>query len=288
LDGHAHLKKHGWEGKGKALRSGAISRPIAVPQKRNLAGVGKDRDEAFPFWDHVFTAAASAIQIKVFGDDDEGTSSVRGSSTPAPLLQRTSTGILSNKRPVTGTPAHSSLPSRSSSPAPATRLTVVAAAKREAARRNLYSRFFRGPVIGPDTTEQAMVQTEQLSLEDKLATESEAVVEALTHTKKKGKEKADDNREGDVGAADGKEKRSKEKEERRRMKEARRAAKIAEREGLASTGCAPAGVHNEDEEARKERKRKRKEAKEMEKTAKEARKREEISDSKPEKKRKKK
>jgi len=51
LDGHAFLVNQGWSGTGTALRKGAISRPVTAPQKRNLAGIGKDRDEAFPFWD---------------------------------------------------------------------------------------------------------------------------------------------------------------------------------------------------------------------------------------------
>jgi hypothetical protein len=51
LDSHSYLRAQGWEGTGKALREGAISRPIAIAQKKTLAGLGKDRDEAFPFWD---------------------------------------------------------------------------------------------------------------------------------------------------------------------------------------------------------------------------------------------
>jgi hypothetical protein len=45
------LQSQGWQGDGSALRPGAIIKPLAIPQKRTLAGVGKDRDEAFPFWD---------------------------------------------------------------------------------------------------------------------------------------------------------------------------------------------------------------------------------------------
>ena len=41
----------GWAGKGSALRHGAIAKPITLTQKKTLAGVGKDRDEAIPFWD---------------------------------------------------------------------------------------------------------------------------------------------------------------------------------------------------------------------------------------------
>ena len=51
LDGHSYLVAQGWGGKGTGLREGAISRPLAIAQKKNLAGLGKDRDEAFPIWD---------------------------------------------------------------------------------------------------------------------------------------------------------------------------------------------------------------------------------------------
>jgi nucleolar protein TMA23 len=51
LDPHSYLVSQGWTGKGKGLRDGAISRPITLSQKKTLAGLGKDRDEAFPFWD---------------------------------------------------------------------------------------------------------------------------------------------------------------------------------------------------------------------------------------------
>ena len=51
LDGHAYLESQGWTGKGTGLRCGAISKPIAVKQKKTVSGIGKDRDDAFPFWD---------------------------------------------------------------------------------------------------------------------------------------------------------------------------------------------------------------------------------------------
>lgn len=34
-----------------ALKQGHATRPLAVVQKRNLGGIGRDRDEAVPFWD---------------------------------------------------------------------------------------------------------------------------------------------------------------------------------------------------------------------------------------------
>jgi hypothetical protein len=51
LDGYSYLVSQGWGGKGEALREGAINRPLTVSQKKSLSGIGKDRDEAFPFWD---------------------------------------------------------------------------------------------------------------------------------------------------------------------------------------------------------------------------------------------
>jgi len=51
LDVAGHLTSFGWKGHGTALREGAIARPLLVSQKKSLSGLGKDRDEAFPFWD---------------------------------------------------------------------------------------------------------------------------------------------------------------------------------------------------------------------------------------------
>lgn len=51
LDGHAYLVSQGWEGRGTGLRQGAIAKPVTLVQKKTLSGVGKDRDDAFPFWD---------------------------------------------------------------------------------------------------------------------------------------------------------------------------------------------------------------------------------------------
>ncbi|KAF8272199.1 hypothetical protein EI94DRAFT_1796338 [Lactarius quietus] len=165
LDGHAFLVNQGWSGAGNGLRKGSISRPISIPQKRNLAGIGKDRDEAFPFWDHLFTVAASAIQIECFSSDDEdGDASAKTVPSSALNLRQTSTGILSNLPPVVGTPISSDditltscsdAASGSSTPR-SSGLSLMALAKREAARRCLYSRFFRGPTLGPDVQSETI------------------------------------------------------------------------------------------------------------------------------------
>ncbi|KAK0464424.1 uncharacterized protein EV420DRAFT_1760453 [Desarmillaria tabescens] len=149
LDGHSFLVSQGWSGKGTGLRQGAITRPIIVNQKKTLSGIGKDRDEAFPFWDHLFSAAAKSIQVKISSDDDDESEPVVSTETTL-TLKRTTTGILCNRRPLGGTSASSSGTSTPDSDL-MPRLSLLAMAKREAAKRGLYARFFRGPVLGPDT-----------------------------------------------------------------------------------------------------------------------------------------
>ncbi|KIJ64550.1 hypothetical protein HYDPIDRAFT_28490 [Hydnomerulius pinastri MD-312] len=147
-------------GKGTGLRKGAIDKPLAIPPKKTLAGLGKDRDEAFPFWDQLssdfflgwmetlFSAASKAITIKVTSDDDDDDEDPTIPPTTLPL-KRTATGIISNRRPTLGTPASGSV-TPDSDATTTHRLSLIAIAKREAAKRGLYSRFFRGPVLGPD------------------------------------------------------------------------------------------------------------------------------------------
>ncbi|KAF7299589.1 hypothetical protein HMN09_00964200 [Mycena chlorophos] len=160
LDTHQYLVGQGWSGSGTGLRQGAIARPIAVTQKKTLAGLGKDRDEAFPFWDHLFSAASKSIQIKLDSDDSDAGSD--SESTPAAQdLKRTSTGILSNRRPATGTLADpdsgATTPNLESSDAATARFSLLVTAKREAARKGLYARFYRGPVLGPGSSEITQV-----------------------------------------------------------------------------------------------------------------------------------
>jgi len=118
-----------------------------------------DRDEAFPFWDHLFSAASQSIQVKVYdADDDQNPSS-------QVKVARTRTGIPSNRRPATFTPASSSTPSRPSTPNPTTansltpQLGLLTIAKREAAKRGLYSYFFPGPVLSPGVEETRIIDS---------------------------------------------------------------------------------------------------------------------------------
>ncbi|KAJ9103362.1 hypothetical protein QFC19_004461 [Naganishia cerealis] len=119
MDTSEYLTSRGWKGKGTALKHGHVTRPLAVVQKKTLSGVGKDRDEAVPFWDNIF--AAAAINIKV------------SSETPTPVASGAAT-------PVKGS---SPVPLKSSQSS----MTAFARGKQEMARRLLYSKFFRGDVL---------------------------------------------------------------------------------------------------------------------------------------------
>ncbi|KAJ9115120.1 hypothetical protein QFC22_005450 [Naganishia vaughanmartiniae] len=107
MDTAEYLASQGWKGKG-----------TAVVQKKTLGGVGKDRDEAVPFWDNIF--AAAAINIKV------------SSEAPTPVTSGTAT-------PVEDEPL---APSKHTSS-----MNAFARGKKEMARRLLYSKFFRGDVL---------------------------------------------------------------------------------------------------------------------------------------------
>ncbi|CED84598.1 hypothetical protein [Phaffia rhodozyma] len=163
FDAGAHLKKQGWKGKGEAFKQGHLSRPLPVKVKNNLGGVGKDRIEDFPFWDHVFAAAASSIIIP--SPSSSGSSDV---GSPAPeespsvdlvpqTIHRTLTGIISPYAPT----HHSSKlatvsPATPTEPSSALNLNHFAYAKRVLAKRELYERFYKGRTIAT-TLEEAKV-----------------------------------------------------------------------------------------------------------------------------------
>ncbi|KAF9067136.1 hypothetical protein BDP27DRAFT_1538097 [Rhodocollybia butyracea] len=264
LDGHSYLVAQGWSGKGNGLRKGAISKPITVNQKKTLAGLGKDRDEAFPFWDHLFSAASQAITVKI--DDSDASDSDESSSNVAPVLRRTTTGILSNRRPVDVTPASTS---GTSTPEPnMPRLGLVAIAKREAAKRNLYSRFYRGAVLAPeseqpkskDTFDSNIPAPETLSAKakSKELAELEELEELIEET---------DNIELAETKAQRRERRRREKEEKemkaKKKLEKKRRKERKEKERLESEAAMNVSViSSPTDEAKAERKRRKKEEKE--------------------------
>jgi len=87
---------------------------------------------------------------------------------PAPGLKLTSTGILSNRRPVTGVSASTS---GVSTPTDSHRPNLLFTAKREAAKATLYARFHQGTTLAADeefeeTTNTQAQQTAEFDPDD--------------------------------------------------------------------------------------------------------------------------
>ncbi|WVO18612.1 hypothetical protein L204_106331 [Cryptococcus depauperatus] len=204
FDPAAHLEKQGWKGRGTALKHGHATRPLPVVQKKTLSGIGKDRDAAVPFWDHIFAATAASLFIP--------------SAMPSPTP--------STSKWVTMAPAStpgSKSGSSSSTPQPQIppKLSINASTRvsRDLARRQLYSRFLRGKVLLPETEEE-VEETEEEWAHSK-ASFVRSVIEEGAVLKP----------EVDPRVLEGKSKgKGKEREESREQRKARKTAKRAERE----------------------------------------------------------
>jgi hypothetical protein len=168
------------------------------------------------------------------------TNFLQAKDTPSSTLElrQTSTGILSNRPPVVGTCASSgaSTPTVDSKATPGfsstPRLSLLALAKRETARRGLYSRFFRGPILGPDDAQSEMVRTEP----------TPATPQIPFDAKKSGKQKRniDADEEGILKeecekAERRREKRLRKEAERRKRQDAKNKAKDRRDEDIANS-----------------------------------------------------
>ncbi|KAG8731981.1 hypothetical protein FRC11_001260 [Ceratobasidium sp. 423] len=234
LDGQTHLVKQGWKGAGHPLKAGGRSRPVVVAQKKTLGGIGKDRDESFAFWDHLYDVAAKTIKLKLPGDESPADSDQESRNFATPL-HRTQTGILSNRRP-TSLPTPSS--SKSPTPPPSS-ISIISLAKKEVARRMLYSRFVRGPVITQETLDSnssAKTTSADLGIAPVSASStppvpvtavSATVVQTLTDDEQLKKAEK-------VARRLAKEERRKAKAVRREAREERRKAKAIRDEGRAA------------------------------------------------------
>ncbi|KAG6837194.1 hypothetical protein H0H93_013421 [Arthromyces matolae] len=222
LDGHDFLVAQGWSGKGTGLRQGAISRPIAIAKKKNLGGLGKDRDEAFPFWDHLFSAASKSIKLNLDSDSESETENSSLSE-----MKRTKTGILSNRRPVAGVSAATSGSTTPDSSDGNTRLNLLSIAKRNAARTNLYAKFYRGPVLGPD--DDVLSKITSPSSCDGVIGRSTLTNPTATDSDSSSPESAIKKRKRDPEDVVARQKKKERKEEKARLKEERRAKRREDR-----------------------------------------------------------
>ncbi|GAA5830136.1 hypothetical protein JCM11251_006890 [Rhodosporidiobolus azoricus] len=211
FDSANYLRGLGWSGPGSSLNGSAHGRakPVTVIQKKTLAGVGRDRDTSFAWWDAIFTSVASKV----------------GGEKKNEQQRLTSTGILSHRPPAAQGNAHDA---ESSTAASGSRLNLdaMAAAKIEYARRQLYSGFLRGSTLKPAEEAQSVPATK--------GKENTAPVAAEGSSRKRKRDE-DGEGEGDKGSkAERKEERRKRKEEKalkKATKEAKRAAKARKEKG---------------------------------------------------------
>ncbi|WFD29346.1 hypothetical protein MSPP1_000355 [Malassezia sp. CBS 17886] len=64
LDTRHFLAGQGWGGLGTPLdgeKGRGLKKPLIIPPKRNLRGIGQDRDRAVEWWDDLFAAGAKAL-----------------------------------------------------------------------------------------------------------------------------------------------------------------------------------------------------------------------------------
>ncbi|CAE6482865.1 unnamed protein product [Rhizoctonia solani] len=241
LDGQTHLVKQGWKGAGHPLKAGGRSRPVVIAQKKTLGGIGKDRDESFAFWDHLYDVAAKTIKLKLPADESPADND-QEDLNPAVQLHRTRTGILSNRRP-TALPTPSS--SKSPTPPPSS-ASIISLAKKEAARRTLYSRFLRGPVITQETLDSnSPISVTTTSADSGTTPTSKSLTPPASP--------ATDSATAIQPPTDDKQLKKAEKAARRLAKEERRRAKVARREAREERRKAKA-IRDEARAAKEKRK----------------------------------
>lgn len=231
IDSHSYLVSRGWKGKGTALQEGGLSRPIVQAQKKDLKGLGKNRDDGFQFWDHVYAAAADAIKIHVEDSEDEDEAS-RSQVLPtltdptqsgSNKLSLTQTGILSHRRPIEY--GEESRPIFSITRHSDTDLLTLA--KREAAKRELYSRFCRGGIVHQEEEERPRHPKQMKS-----ATESDVEKPPAPAS---NRSEADNEHEASARLEQGTNAKLLRKEEKKRRKEKKKASKkrkLEEENGL--------------------------------------------------------
>jgi hypothetical protein len=208
------------------------------------------------FVSSLFTAAATSINVKLYNDDEynvsrrfvhipptltsrhQDTPRPSGSSTP---LDRTSTGILSNKPQKAGLSALGTPVALQSKG-----VSIMTLAKREAARRGLYSRFFRGPVLGPDTEVVDSLAPEAVKQSPPPRTELNELERTSIAEKRSRKRK---HREGDKTGIAQKKRRSRggdetkdERKERRTLKRLKKEAEKREASGVSADGWVKTGL----------------------------------------------
>lgn len=256
LNATTYLEQHGWRGKGIPLdgeKGRGLKKPLALPMKRNLKGVGKERDRAVEWWDCLFEAGAKKLQ--------------------------TSPAVTSKENvQMNDSDSKQSIITTSSS------LSLAALAKREHARKLLMSGFVRGrPNEEYENKMKDLEKTLAQQEEERLAAKAKLVKhsalinshveESPVSASKKTAEKAErkEKRKRDKEASKQKRSEMKEYDERKKQK------KEGKKAGGKASSESKAKVLVEDKEyaeklQKKEKKRKEKEEKKTVKQKKDSKK----------------
>lgn len=249
LNATTYLERHGWRGKGVPLdgESGrGLKKPLALPMKRNLKGVGKERDRAVEWWDCLFEAGAKKLQS-------------------APTVTQKET-VLDDGSVV----VKSHIASSSS-------ISLASLAKREHARKLLMSGFVRGRAN--EAYEQQMKELEKtlaeqdrerLAAKEKLIQQSN-LINGQSEKETKDLEKAKRKEEKKLAKKMLKEQGEKSNEDKDAKKKRKREEKAAAK-AVTQTKNGKDSADDEDradKHRRKEEKRRRKEEKKLKKDSKE-------------------
>ncbi|CAD6981547.1 unnamed protein product, partial [Tilletia controversa] len=117
LNTTTYLTGRGWEGKGSPLDGAngrGLKKPIVIPHRKNLAGLGRDRDRADEWWDCVFQTGAQSLLI---GQKKEGESAAK---------EKVEEGVLGGQK---------------------TTPSLISRARREHVRKMLMSNFHSGGLL---------------------------------------------------------------------------------------------------------------------------------------------
>lgn len=86
LNASTYLTTQGWKGKGTSLdgpNGNGLKKPLVITQKKNLGGIGKDRDRAVEWWDCLFE-----VSITRFHGIQQHHNSIRGPERKSQLSFR--------------------------------------------------------------------------------------------------------------------------------------------------------------------------------------------------------
>lgn len=137
-----------------------LKKPLAIPQKRTLSGIGKDRDRANEWWNSIFTAGAKNLNIGPVKVSTVTNATAPTKSNPAPPV-----ATIDDKAAADSTEPEAKPPKTGWSMGPrSVMMSLSSLAKREHARKTLMSNFVRGEIIASkEPSPEPVIQIKRLA-----------------------------------------------------------------------------------------------------------------------------